>query len=158
VKFCAVFYSPPPLISPVLSLSSINISHWYVSGYNLGFENFQHHGNMENLFTDVGADASMFRIVCKSNLTYSLAEDLVEQFVSVLGALDSLQDGYRSLHTIREALQGEANETAMREGITEEAATSAIVCAGKWLKKTRANMMEQKKAHRRSLSSAHPAC
>jgi len=35
-----------------------------VSGYLLGFENFQHHGNMETLTTNLGADAIMHVLQC----------------------------------------------------------------------------------------------
>jgi hypothetical protein len=45
---------------------------WYVSGYSLGFERFAKGGELENLCSDVGPDTTMFRFVCKSNLTHAL--------------------------------------------------------------------------------------
>jgi hypothetical protein len=130
-----------------------------VSGYRLGFENFEDGGKMEALFSDVGADATMFRIVCKSNLTRSLAEDLCEHFVEVLNALDSLKDGYQSLHSLKEEIEKDALETALFEGVSMETATNTILAAGKWLKKTRENNKEKplpKPRRRRSVS--HTVC
>lgn len=117
-----------------------------MSGYNLGFENFEHGGNMENLCSDVGADATMFRIVCKSNLTRSLAEDLCERFVEVLYALDSLKDGYQSLHSLREEIQEEAAEAAIVQGTSVEVASNTVLAAGKWLHKTRKSKQEKDEA------------
>ena len=137
----------------------LSTSHWYVSGYNLGFENFVHGGNMENLFTDVGADASMFRIVCKSNLTRSLAEDLCEHFVEILATLDSLQDGYLSLHSLRAEITEHAMEHARAEGVSKESAFNATLAAGKWLKKTRSSTKEKDiKKLRRRQSISHAVC
>lgn len=135
-------------------------SHWYVSGYNLGFENFEHGGNMESLFSDVGADATMFRIVCKSNLTRSLAEDLTERFIEVLMALDSLKDGYQSLHSLKAAAEEEAVETALVEGVTMKEASTVALAAGKWLQKAREEIKERNSLkgpgsmRRRSISHA----
>lgn len=117
---------------------------------------------MENLFTDVGADATMFRIVVKSNLTRALAEDLTEHFVEVLSALDSLKDGYQSLHRVKEEIQEEALEKALLEGTSKEVAVNTILAAGKWLRKTReANKDKEgtKPAHRhRRRRSMHTVC
>lgn len=147
-------------LTHILSLSMK--SHWYVSGYNLGFENFEHGGNMENLFSDVGADATMFRIVCKSNLTRSLAEDLTERFVEVLNALDSLKDGYQSLHSLKEAIHEDVAETALSGGMTMKEASGVVLAAGKWVGKARASIKERDEAavqrrkmtRRRSISHA----
>lgn len=109
---------------------------------------------MENLFTDVDGHATMFRIVCKSNLTRGLAEDLCERFVEVLYALDSLKDGYQSLHSLREEAQEEIAETALVEGLSKHAALAAT----DWLAKARSNIAEKKArpnmARRRSISHA----
>lgn len=113
---------------------------------------------MENLFSDVGADATMFRIVCKSNLTRGLAEDLTERFVEILNALDSLKDGYTSLHRLQEEIKDEAFETALVEGLSTEAANSTILAAGKWLGKTRNHTKEKRTALSRRRSIQHTAC
>jgi len=76
---------------------ALSESHWYVSGYSLGFENFNNGGAMENLVSDVPAETTMFRIVCKSNLTMSLAEQLIDHFNEVLEVLDSLPAGYNAM-------------------------------------------------------------
>jgi glutamate decarboxylase len=73
-------------------------SHWYVSGYSLGFEN-PSNGKFESLFTDVNEKDTMFRIVVKSNLTQSLAEDLVDKFDKVIKLLDTLDGGYEALRS-----------------------------------------------------------
>mmetsp|Transcript_37058 Transcript_37058/g.49143 ORF Transcript_37058/g.49143 Transcript_37058/m.49143 type:complete len:114 (+) Transcript_37058:1738-2079(+) len=52
---------------------------------------------MENLVSDVPAETTMFRIVCKSNLTMSLAEQLIDHFNEVLEVLDSLPAGYNAM-------------------------------------------------------------
>jgi len=69
--------------------------HWYVSGYGLTFENLARDGAHESLFRDAAITATMFRIVCKSNLTMSLAEDLICHIEEVLPALDS--HGFQSV-------------------------------------------------------------
>lgn len=65
-------------LNPELGLSyddidlqhALSESHWYVSGYSLGFEDPNHEGEgMVPLFTDLDKDTTMFRIVVKSNLT-----------------------------------------------------------------------------------------
>lgn len=142
-----------------LATSHTSNRHWYVSGYSLGFENFEDGGKMEALFSDVRADATMFRIVCKSNLTRSLAEDLCEHFVQVLNALDSLKDGYQSLHYLKEEIEEDALETALVEGVSMEAATNTLLAAGKWLQKTREHKEEKQSPEpRRRRRSVHTVC
>ena len=51
-------------------------NHWYVSGYKMGF-NDPISEKYSPLFNDEDAQKSMFRIVVKSNLTRSLADDLL---------------------------------------------------------------------------------
>ena len=48
---------------------ALSESHWYVSGYSLGFEDYTAGEETVRLFTDLPKDATMFRIVVKSNLT-----------------------------------------------------------------------------------------
>lgn len=118
---------------------------------------------MENLFSDVDANATMFRVVCKSNLTRSLAEDLTERFVEVLIALDSLKDGYMSLHSLNQEVQAEAAENALADKVTMSEATSAALAAGKWLGKTREsiearNEQQARPKPTRRRSVAHAVC
>lgn len=77
-------------------------SHWYVSGYNLSFENFDHDAAVEPLFGDAAIEDTMFRIVVKSNLTMGLAKELMTQLEGTLSGLDEMKDGYASMHTARE--------------------------------------------------------
>lgn len=128
---------------------ALSASHWYVSGYSLGFENFAKGGELENLFSDVGADTSMFRIVCKSNLTRALAEDLCNSFIETLTALDSMSDGYQSIRRMKEALKDEAQN----QGLTARAVASSINAANIWKNKT----FDKKKQLRR-LSLSHGVC
>ena len=77
---------------------ALSESHWYVSGYSLGFE---HPSTMkfDSLFSDVDQSATMFRIVVKSNLTRPLAEDLTKKLAEVLELLDKMDSGYESLRS-----------------------------------------------------------
>ena len=53
----------------------------------------------------------MFRIVCKSNLTQALAQDLMVQFVKTLDALDSATPpSYHSFESFKEEKKGEASD------------------------------------------------
>jgi hypothetical protein len=70
-------------------------SHWYVSGYGLTFENLAAGGRHESLFCDADIDATMFRIVVKSNVTMMLAENLVRNIAAVLPILD--KHGFKSV-------------------------------------------------------------
>jgi glutamate decarboxylase len=81
---------------------ALSESHWYVSGYNLSFENFGHDAEVEPLFGDVDMKDTMFRIVVKSNLTLGMAEELMVQLDGTLNTLDEMKDGYASMHTARE--------------------------------------------------------
>ena len=125
-----------------------------MSGYSLGFEDFARGGKLEPLFTDVGADATMFRIVCKSNLTRALAEDLTRKMTETLAALDSLSDGYQSIHMVHRDLQEEAEKKAATEGISTNLATSVVLAAGKWKHKA----LESKKKHRERMAKSFTTC
>lgn len=76
-------------------------SHWYVSGYELTFENYDHDAIKETLFTDVDMTDTMFRIVVKSNLTLGMAQQLMGQLDEVIQVLDDMKDGYESVHRMR---------------------------------------------------------
>jgi len=54
-------------------------SHWYVSGYTMGFEDFVQEKTVP-FTSDAAKNSTMFRIVVKSNLTLNLAEDLIVHF------------------------------------------------------------------------------
>mmetsp|Transcript_20035 Transcript_20035/g.33913 ORF Transcript_20035/g.33913 Transcript_20035/m.33913 type:complete len:607 (-) Transcript_20035:474-2294(-) len=73
-------------------------SHWYVSGYSLGFENPMN-DKFEKLCNDVNETTTMFRIVVKSNLTRNLAENLAGNIEKILSVLDDLDAGYESIHS-----------------------------------------------------------
>jgi len=59
--------------------------HWYVGAYRLSFEDFTK-GEAEPgpLCKDEPEDASMFRVVFKSNLTMSMADDLFSRLVELI--------------------------------------------------------------------------
>jgi hypothetical protein len=79
-----------------------------------------------------GPDSTMFRIVVKSNLTMSLAHNLVKQFEFTLPSLDSLQAGYASMHSAKLALQL-AEKMPPKPGQNKAvAAVNAIMAARKW--------------------------
>lgn len=77
---------------------ALSESHWYVSGYSLGFEN-PSNGKFENLCSDENAATTMFRIVVKSNLTRNLAENLAGNIEKILAVLDDMDSGYESIHS-----------------------------------------------------------
>ena len=112
---------------------------------------------MENLFKDVGPETTMFRIVCKSNLTMALAEDLTEAFVETLAALDSMEAGYQSIRRVKEEMRAHAEEDALVEGVSAQLAASAMLAAEKWKKKT-FDKAESKKRMIKRLSLSHSVC
>lgn len=77
---------------------ALSESHWYVSGYSLGFEN-PSDGQFENLCSDANAPTTMFRIVVKSNLTRTLAENLAGNIEKIVMVLDDMSCGYESIHS-----------------------------------------------------------
>ena len=87
---------------------ALSESHWYVSGYSLGFEN-PSNGRFENLCTDVNEATTMFRIVVKSNLTRNLAENLASNIEKILAVLDDMDSGYESIHSRLTGLTSEDN-------------------------------------------------
>lgn len=70
-------------------------NHWYVSGYRMGF-NDPISEEYSPLFNDEDAQQSMFRVVVKSNLTRSLAEDLLGSFKAAFELLDAVD--FSQLH------------------------------------------------------------
>jgi hypothetical protein len=58
--------------------------HWYVGAYRLSFEDFSKGGESRPLCMDEPADTSMFRVVFKSNLTMSMADDLFNRVVELV--------------------------------------------------------------------------
>ena len=67
------FFSSP---SHARTHQAVGEFHWYVSAYRLSFEDFSKGGEARALCGDEPKTASMFRVVFKSNLTRSMAEDL----------------------------------------------------------------------------------
>lgn len=76
---------------------ALSESHWYVCGYKLSYENYMKDGEEDSLFTDEDQEATMFRVVVKSNLTAALANNLIKAFEEVLPFLDDLAEGYQSV-------------------------------------------------------------
>jgi hypothetical protein len=77
-----------------------------VSGYGLGFEDPFNGSAFKPLCRDASSDDMMFRIVVKSNLTMSLAENLIATFeAATLPILDSMEAGFLSTHTAKLALR-----------------------------------------------------
>ena len=89
-------------INPELNLDYDNFSiqhaigefHWYVGAYKLSYEDFSKDGALAPLCGDEPIQASMFRVVFKSNLTHSLAKDLLRRLKEVM-------DHLRHDHVIR---------------------------------------------------------
>lgn len=133
---------------------ALSESHWYVSGYTLSFENFGNKGIVESLFTDVDQNLTMFRIVCKSNLTFSLAEDLVEQIRDVLPVLDSMEDGYASIQATKEAAKG----LACSKATSGDSAMVAALAASKWLSKIKKKDLRAGRAKHPRRGSVRTSC
>jgi glutamate decarboxylase len=98
-------------------------SHWYVSGYNLSFDDFTNNGKLESLLQDVHLDDSMFRVVVKSNLTMSLAEDLADHIDKVIPMMDSMKDGYHSLHSETKKQKSAAYWATAKQGVLKAIAS-----------------------------------
>mmetsp|Transcript_25313 Transcript_25313/g.69783 ORF Transcript_25313/g.69783 Transcript_25313/m.69783 type:complete len:136 (+) Transcript_25313:2502-2909(+) len=58
--------------------------HWYVSAYHLSFEDFGRGRVSTALCKDEQKNASMFRVVFKSNLTHQMADDLFNRLAEVM--------------------------------------------------------------------------
>lgn len=76
-------------------------SHWYVCGYSMDLHN-PNTGENGALFRDMHKDATMFRVVVKSNLTRSMAQDLLAAFELAVMKLDELGVGYAVYHRLRD--------------------------------------------------------
>ena len=75
-------------------------SHWYVCGYRMSF-NHPVTEQSEPLFSDQPKEKTMFRVVVKSNLTRSLAENLLATVGNTLAFMDKVGAGYAALHHAR---------------------------------------------------------
>jgi len=75
-------------------------SHWYVCGYALTFEDFARGGRLDTLCSDVTTNATMFRVVVKSNLTWSLAQHLIKHLMETLPVLDEMKGEYTSVKKV----------------------------------------------------------
>lgn len=58
--------------------------HWYIGAYRLSFEDFTKGGEAAPLCKDEPIDASMFRVVFKSNLSKRLADDLFTHLLEII--------------------------------------------------------------------------
>merc|ERR1719229_1645826 len=74
-------------------------SHWYVCGYKMDVHN-PNTGEQEALFSDIPKDTTMFRVVVKSNLTRSMAHDLMQAFEYAVRDMDELGVGYEAIHRV----------------------------------------------------------
>mmetsp|Transcript_26529 Transcript_26529/g.103340 ORF Transcript_26529/g.103340 Transcript_26529/m.103340 type:complete len:563 (-) Transcript_26529:354-2042(-) len=83
------------MLNPKLKLpyTDIDLQHtisddrWYVCGYHMEYSN-PNTGEEEDLFNDIDASQTMFRIVVKSNLTMTMAENLANVFERAVAWLD----------------------------------------------------------------------
>mmetsp|Transcript_18069 Transcript_18069/g.36776 ORF Transcript_18069/g.36776 Transcript_18069/m.36776 type:complete len:523 (+) Transcript_18069:96-1664(+) len=71
--------------------------HWYVGGYHMNFNHPLTEQKMP-LFTDAGADVTMFRVVVKANLSPMLARDLLDAIRESCDFLERTGDAYQNLH------------------------------------------------------------
>ena len=69
---------------------ALSENHWYVSAYSMAF-NHPLTEQKESLFIDQDSSKTMFRIVVKSNLTYSMIKHLLQSFNEALELLDSTE-------------------------------------------------------------------
>ena len=112
--------------------------HWYVSAYALSFENYAADEKLEMLCGDIDHNATMFRIVVKSNLTLYLAQDLICKLDEVLPLLD----------------QNASQKAGEHRAPSLRAMVYAAKAAG-----TLANNARDKKEHRASiLHGLHATC
>jgi len=108
-------------------------SHWYVSGYTTGFEDpSKPEDGIQDLFTDLNAEETMFRVVVKSNLTMGLAQNLCENLVATLGVLDSLQEGYKSAKSAKADVKMTIDEIAEEKKMDPETAMVVALAASRW--------------------------
>jgi glutamate/tyrosine decarboxylase-like PLP-dependent enzyme len=138
---------------------ALSESLWYVSGYALGFEDPCGGDEELSLCSDVGPETTMFRIVVKSNLTMRLAQNLKKQFEITLPILDSMEDGYRSMHSAKELVR-KAEAAADDVFVT----ATVVKAAKKWMsrrKSAKEKLMgyeEEKPASTRRLRRGSVAC
>lgn len=129
-----------------------------MSGYCLSFENFKNGGKGEPLFSDMPEEATMFRIVVKSNLTLSLAQQLMRHLDEQLSDMDAMDSGYGSLKANKEKQKEDAKKKVTKADF------NAAVAASMWLGKARARASirtgsaVQRAARRRSTAAKHATC
>uniref|UniRef100_A0A0G4F0K1 Glutamate decarboxylase n=1 Tax=Chromera velia CCMP2878 TaxID=1169474 RepID=A0A0G4F0K1_9ALVE len=107
------------MLNPDLKLpyDDIDLQHtigddqWYVSGYRMQF-NHPHTEELCALFKDMIGEQTMFRIVCKSNLTLDMADALVEVIERAVGWLDCHVSHSVSMFTLAEQEEQNGTETA----------------------------------------------
>ncbi|HIF99571.1 MAG TPA: hypothetical protein EYQ54_21530 [Myxococcales bacterium] len=75
--------------------NALSQHHWYVGGYKMGLNDPITEEKIA-LFSNEDRNATMFRIVVKSNLTRGMAENLLESFVETFKFLDSVD--FSGLH------------------------------------------------------------
>eukprot|EP00590_Aulacoseira_subarctica_P008963 CAMPEP_0172437214 /NCGR_PEP_ID=MMETSP1064-20121228/72135_1 /TAXON_ID=202472 /ORGANISM="Aulacoseira subarctica , Strain CCAP 1002/5" /LENGTH=547 /DNA_ID=CAMNT_0013185665 /DNA_START=57 /DNA_END=1700 /DNA_ORIENTATION=+ len=80
--------------------------HWYVSGYSLEFEDFSKGstGAISPLCSDEPETSTMFRVVVKSNLTMTLAVNLVKRIQQVMLQLEKTKGTYE-YHSFKSVIQ-----------------------------------------------------
>jgi len=91
--------------------------HWYVGAYHLSFEDFGNGGVLAPFCSDEPKEASMFRVVFKSNLTLALCEDLTSRIVDVIDHLKEIATNEKGddaapagpITSIREAMTNKAS-------------------------------------------------
>jgi len=115
---------------------AISEFHWYVSAYRLSFEDFGNGGKVEPLCKDKPSSASMFRVVFKSNLTVTLAENL-----------------YDTISDVIEHIKEQEGEAKTKE---DESDTAAIAMTIRKAMDLRSKQLRKKKIN--TLSNQHAAC
>jgi hypothetical protein len=118
----------------------------------MGFENFAKGGEWESLCSDVSAQTTMFRIVVKSNLTFSLAQYLVEALSEALHLLDVMEDKYARMRLARARIHDTHQQMKTQEGLSFSELARAVVAAEKFSGKWRKSMKEDMDETRTSLN------
>jgi len=110
-------------VNPALDVEFDNFSiqhavgefHWYIGAYHLSFEDFGNGGAIAPFCKDEPVEASMFRVVFKSNLTLAMAEDLVER-------IEDLCDHYKEDATNKKGDDAVVPKTtSIREAMAKKA-------------------------------------
>jgi len=107
--------------------------HWYIGAYRLSFEDFSDGGKAKPLCKDEPVDASMFRVVFKSNLTLAMADDLFTHLIEVIdhwkeegvnGESDDGADAFEAMKPSKNTLSQNSVKTrkaySMREAMSSK--------------------------------------